>query len=478
MFTSHSQRLRRRLSAPTSGSARRRARERRQAQLTRVEGERLAQERKERVKREKLEQQRQARAELASYEPWGRAGGGAPNARSLRRTDLRVWGIYPEDELKGVALYEACRRWSGRRRRRRMPLRLREDPQVCYAENLRRAVDNDIRYRQTPDQQQTYRRILDDMVDTRKRAIKAEMKKNLEYERKMQTMDGPWGKPGPGGTVWRNPRDVGLNFSKSMGWTDNDLLNKLQSDEHKRYKRSSLTLPNVKRDDDTKDRNTPDKENKSQSELKLPDINHTNSPKSKNQEVQKEESTQTSNGQVVKKDDGVSTVTSKDKLKKKKFVKRLPNGEKINRTLPEEEHVEKIEKENATDVGEKKLTPEETILRATGGIELVPILARRRRVGARTLHSSDVTRPPEDMCQWRELLNEDYLRELKHQIKAKYQRKEEARQNSAESVRQHQETWASLWGRPGHGAPQQRGRYARNNLARLLNVGPLTNTFT
>lgn len=29
-------------------------------------------------------------------------------------------------------------------------------------------------------------------------------------------MEGPWGKPGPGGTVWRNPRDIGLNFSKSM----------------------------------------------------------------------------------------------------------------------------------------------------------------------------------------------------------------------------------------------------------------------
>ncbi|XP_047984384.1 uncharacterized protein LOC125224909 [Leguminivora glycinivorella] len=291
----------------------------------------------------------------------------------------------------------------------------------------------------------------------------------------MQTMDGPWGKPGPGGTIWRNPRDIGLNFSKSMGWTDNNLLNKLQSDEHKR-KRSSLALPNVKKDDD-KDRNTPDKENKPQSELKLPDIKHTNSPKSKNQQAQKEESTQTNgiaaNHQVVKQDNHVTT--GKNKPKKKKFVKRLSNGEKIDRTLPEDEHVDKIENKQSVTTGEQKLTPEETILRVTGGIELVPILARRRRVGARTLPSSDVTRPPEDMCQWRELLNVDYLRELKHQVKVKYQRKEEARQNSAESVRQHQETWASLWGRPGHGAPLQHGRYARNNLARLLYVVPLTN---
>lgn len=29
-------------------------------------------------------------------------------------------------------------------------------------------------------------------------------------------MDGPWGRPGPGGTTWRNPRDIGLHFAKSM----------------------------------------------------------------------------------------------------------------------------------------------------------------------------------------------------------------------------------------------------------------------
>lgn len=48
----------RRLSAPTSGSIRRRARERRQAEQTRAEGERIAREKRERRAREKLEQQR------------------------------------------------------------------------------------------------------------------------------------------------------------------------------------------------------------------------------------------------------------------------------------------------------------------------------------------------------------------------------------------------------------------------------------
>lgn len=63
--------------------------------------------------------------------------------------------------LQGTSQYVACRRWpSPRRRQRRTPLRLREDPQLLYAETLRRSVDNDIRYRQTPDQQKTYKEIL------------------------------------------------------------------------------------------------------------------------------------------------------------------------------------------------------------------------------------------------------------------------------------------------------------------------------
>ncbi|XP_072939853.1 uncharacterized protein [Epargyreus clarus] len=455
----------RRLSAPTSGSARRRARERRLAEKTRLEGERLARERLERRVREKIEQQRQLREDLASYEPWGRAGGGAPNPRGVRFSNLRATGIYPEDELRGVAAYESCRRWSSPRRRRCTPVRLREDPQLCYAEILRQSVDNDIRYKQTPYQQQMYKQILDDMVDKRKKAIKDEMRRDLEYERKMHTMDGPWGRPGPGGTIWRNPRNIGLNFSKSMGWTDNDLFDKLKG-EHRRYKGSSLTLPKVKIDDDPPEEYI-DKENVKPSNEKLPQISaHPNTPKGKS-------------GKQNKIDNEVDNVTSRNgnkgkkkcNSKKSKFVKRLPNGERVTLVLDED-----VNNSDGNKVREKKLTPEETILRLTGGVELVPLLARRRQVGARTLPSSDVTRPPEQSCQWRELLDMDYLRQLKHQMRVKCEQHEESRRDSAESVRRHHATWAALWGRPGHGAPQQRGRYARNNLARLLYVSPLNNT--
>ncbi|XP_046963316.1 uncharacterized protein LOC124532457 [Vanessa cardui] len=458
---------RRRLSALSSGSARRRARERLRAEQTRAEGERLAKEKREQRSKEKFEQQKQARLELASYEPWGRAGGGAPNPRSVRFCNLRAIGIYPEDELKGVAAHEPCRGWSSPRRHRCTPLRLREDPQLCYADVLRQTVDNDIRYKQTPNQQQAYKQILDEMVEKRQKSIKESLRRNLEYERKMHTMDGPWGKPGPGGTIWRNPRDIGLNFSKSMGWTNNEIFNKLRG-EHKRH-RSSLTLPKVKTVDDCPNEDeTPNKENiKPSSVEKLPDIPGKQLSPSNNDCTDEKFKSGDKEIKYTSNKNG----RQKRNQNKSKFVKRLSNGERVTRRIPDDD-----EDNRESNVVNKKLTPEATILRVTGGIELVPLLARRRRVGARTLPSSDVTRPPDQPCEWRELMDVDYLRELKHQIRVKSEKQEESRRDSAESVQRHHKTWASLWGRPGHGAPQQRGRYARSNLAQLLYVPHLTSS--
>ncbi|CAG9795069.1 unnamed protein product [Diatraea saccharalis] len=377
---------------------------------------------------------------------------------------------YRLERLRGVCQYEPCYRFpTPRRRYRRTPLRLREDPQLCYADNLRQSVENDIRYKQTPVQQQNYKQILDDMVDKRKKAIKDELKQNLDYERKMHTMEGPWGKPGPGGALWRNPRDIGLNFSKSMGWTDNEIFNKIQGD-HKLYKRSSLALPQVKRDDDAREPIDPEKENTSPNNVeKLPAIKQSNNVKGNSAEQYKSDDKDT---EEVK-----GNGKGKRSPKKNKFVKRLSNGDRVPKVVPDDDWNGDgviLQNGDISNGKEKKLTPEANILRVTGGIELVPLLARRRRVGARTLPSSDVTRPPEQQCQWREI-DMQYLRDLKHQMRVKTQQIEEKRKDSAESVRRHHETWESLWGRPGHGAPAQRGRYARSNLAQLLYVAPLTN---
>lgn len=148
-----------------------------------------------------------------------------------------------------------------------------------------------------------------------------------------------------------------------------------------RSKSSSLTLPKVKAADDEPEssKHAENKENiKPSTVQKLPAIGKQ-SPERRRQSNESKDTNNDRNGKA------------KRIPKKNMFVKRLSNGERVRRTLPDEE--------GDIGDGEKKLTPETTLLRWTGGIELVPLLARKRRVGARTLHSSDVTRPPDQSCE-------------------------------------------------------------------------------
>lgn len=151
--------------------------------------------------------------------------------------------------------------------------------------------------------------------------------------------------------------------------------------EHNGYKRSSLTLPFVKRDDDLKDRGS-DGHNKSRRE-KLPDISNQSSPNT-NIDLKK------ARDSALKESNGSN---NGNKSHRKGVVKRLVNGRRDTKSIVD--HIDNT----ANGAIEKKPTPEGTIQRLTGGIELVPLLARGRRVGARTLPSSDVTRPPEQTCQ-------------------------------------------------------------------------------
>lgn len=150
-----------------------------------------------------------------------------------------------------------------------------------------------------------------------------------------------------------------------------------------RSKSSSLTLPKVKATDDEPESSKQagnNKENVKPSTVeKLPAIGKQSNPERRRQSNESKDTNHGRNGKA------------KRSPKKNMFVKRLSNGERVTRTLPDEE--------GDIGDGEKKLTPETTLLRWTGGIELVPLLARKRRVGARTLHSSDVTRPPDQSCE-------------------------------------------------------------------------------
>ncbi|XP_075163147.1 LOW QUALITY PROTEIN: uncharacterized protein LOC142235771 [Haematobia irritans] len=54
-------------------------------------------------------------------------------------------------------------------------------------------------------------------------------KKVLEKIEKPPCKD-PWGKPGPGGKPWRSPKSVGTTFMKSLGWTNKEMLKELDQD--------------------------------------------------------------------------------------------------------------------------------------------------------------------------------------------------------------------------------------------------------
>lgn len=160
-----------------------------------------------------------------------------------------------------------------------------------------------------------------------------------------------------------------------------------------RNEKSSLTLPKVKGDDDYREDNMPNKENvKLQHVEKLPNIKHTGSPQTKPPEPRRfsldvkvrHEVSYGSNGE------------SRRSPKKTRFVKRLSNGDKVTKLILDDSY----DSGDAVVVPEKKPTPETAILHVTGGVELVPLLARRRRVGARTLPSSDVTRQADQLCQY------------------------------------------------------------------------------
>lgn len=42
----------------------------------------------------------------------------------------------------------------------------------------------------------------------------------------------PWGRAGPGGAPWRNQKTIGQSFMKSMGWTDKHTLQQIDRDQH------------------------------------------------------------------------------------------------------------------------------------------------------------------------------------------------------------------------------------------------------
>lgn len=53
----------------------------------------------------------------------------------------------------------------------------------------------------------------------------------------------PWGRPGPGGSPWRPPKDIGCQFMRSMGWTDQKLMRMMDSETHSAFRNPYEKIP-------------------------------------------------------------------------------------------------------------------------------------------------------------------------------------------------------------------------------------------
>ncbi|CAK9800461.1 hypothetical protein ANTQUA_LOCUS2461 [Anthophora quadrimaculata] len=119
----------------------RKERERRAVQ----EGTALWRRRKEELQRQKHREQRELQQILENYSPWGKPGGGAPCAATLRKKNVP---LEPPEPPKCHNFGQLAPLW-------------------------------------------------------------------------------PWGRPGPGGVPWRDPKLLGVHFLESMGWTSNSTIERL-----------------------------------------------------------------------------------------------------------------------------------------------------------------------------------------------------------------------------------------------------------
>uniref|UniRef100_A0A8W7NYX3 Uncharacterized protein n=1 Tax=Anopheles coluzzii TaxID=1518534 RepID=A0A8W7NYX3_ANOCL len=172
---------------------------------------------------------------MERYSPWGRKGGGAPND-TIRMRNIQLQGLYPEtkNDLRNPVPMGRSRGGVGaggggapiRSASGQIVTGLTDDPIISFNDANRYHVDNELRYKTSPAQKQTYRAELDRIVaEKENRARKAEEGPVPAGGR--PNGGGPWGKPGPGGKPWRPPKNVGHNFMKSMGWTNKETLQDL-----------------------------------------------------------------------------------------------------------------------------------------------------------------------------------------------------------------------------------------------------------
>ncbi|XP_053681785.1 uncharacterized protein LOC128732539 [Sabethes cyaneus] len=437
-------------------------------QLKRAQEKRIAdaswrdwQHRKHLERQARAKEQAHYREVMERYSPWGRKGGGAPND-TVRIRNIQLQGLYPETKNdfrnpvpmhrpKGVSAGGGgapLRSSSGQ-----IVTGLTDDPIISFNDANRYHVDNDLRYKTTQAQKQSYRAELDKIV-----ADKENRRKTRSSEMDAKGNGGPWGKPGPGGKPWRPPKNVGQNFMKSMGWTNKETLQDLdievvtkmqrQLEEENRYLKkfsnccSRCVCQCISNSLD-------------------PPFNGSGSAQMPRAAISPPKSQlippATAPSQALREDPNPST----DKITDRRVLRLCQQNQQ---PTPGRAPVTKR--------GAKVIPTRNCMI--TGGVELVPLLAKRRsQPRPISLGTTDVTKIDKYNSNGAVVVRQsgdEYLHELCTQMNQKQRKIETTRVVEFETSKQHFETWSSFWGRPGHGAPLPNKN--KLNLDNLLYAPP------
>ncbi|CRK89962.1 CLUMA_CG003690, isoform A [Clunio marinus] len=403
----------------------------------------------ERVKRsEKLKNQSEYREMVNNWNPWGQPGNGAPNM-DTRIRNLEMDGLFPADKNvvrqsqtlprigKNKYLCTSMTAVSGgsgaplRNESGRLLVPLREDPLITFSDSTRNYVDKDLRYRTTPAEQNAYRQDLDRIVEEKKRMRYNE--KNGIGSTYRNNYEDPWGRPGPGGTPWRDPKNIGHNFMKSMGWTTKDTLKSLNNemndgkhllDEDQIYHPPKLALKKPP----------------------MPCCDRCSC-----QCIKKIEST-------ILRDNSPPKIKENYRCEFEevnKSPKKLPHyalPQHCNRQQP----LEPLQPIQTSSKPKRKKSPTKKLSKASmisGGVELVPLLAKRRDERPISLSTTDITKYKINKSSWHDG-DPEYLNDLERQVVQKQKLRQISHERDVESSRCHFKNFDSFWGRPGCGAPQ------------------------
>uniref|UniRef100_A0A1A9WUY4 Uncharacterized protein n=1 Tax=Glossina brevipalpis TaxID=37001 RepID=A0A1A9WUY4_9MUSC len=187
-------------------------------------------------------------------------------------------------------------------------------------------------------------------------------RKNLEKLEKSANKD-PWGRPGPGGKPWRSPKAVGSSFMKSLGWTNKEMLKELDQDnpvtpaEKPTFRKSRAAKKSIKCCD--------------LCTCTCPAISLTTNPL-----------------KPLKKSYPNKIIENKPKLCAR-LIRHSHNNNNQNNNQNNENKVN----DTTTDQSVKMMTTNDGCLIGDNGVELVPLLARRRAYNRPiSLSSTDITK--------------------------------------------------------------------------------------